>query len=287
MAVVAPRLAIDLSGNVIRLIFGSPGGPMRFAEAPAPPGSISDGTVEDAAAVAGVLRQLLARAEVKETRAMIAASDSLASFRVLSFAKDTTEPKIDAYVRAQLPADGSRMGFQRQEMTVNGSERTIYAVAFDRHKIQALATAVRQAGLEPSVAELKSLCVARMAPLPACVVLDLTVDPAEVFLIDRSLPRLWHTFRADPENGEEAYGRVAAGLRTVLGYYKRQPGGMEFGPEVPILVASEEALPPRGRDTVETLIGHPIREMPVPTRVASEIPYGTYIACVGLLMRRR
>lgn len=287
MPIVSPRLAIDLSGNVIRIIFGSPGGDMRCAEAPAPPGSMAGGSVHDSAAVAQALRQLLARAEIRENRALIAASDALASFRVLSFAKDATEPKIDAAVRSQLPADGNRMGFQRQELTVNGSERTIYAVAFDRQKVQKLAATVRLAGLEPAVAELKSLCVARMAPLPSCVVLDLTVEPAEVFLIDRALPRLWHSFKVDPENSENAYGRVASGLRTVLGYYKRQPGGTEFGPEVPILVTSEEVLPPRNRDAVETLVGHPIREMPTPSRVDSEIPYGTYMACVGLLMRRR
>src|SRR5438552_8209050 len=102
------------------------------------------------------------------------------------------------------------MGMQRVEVADNGPERTVYAVAFDRLKVQGLAAAVRLAGLEPSVVELKSLCVARVPPVPSCVVLDITVSPAEVLLVDGPLPRLRHTFKVDLSNGAEL-GQPPAG----------------------------------------------------------------------------
>lgn len=283
---LTPRLAIDLSGSTIRILVGNPGGAMRGAEAPVPPGSMIGGSVVDSGALAPVLRQLVALAGVKESRAMIVASDSLASFRVLSFARDATEPKIDSFVRGQLPTDGARMGLQRHEMTINGAERTVYAVAYDRPKVQALAATVRLAGLEPAVVELKSLCVARVTPQPTCVVLDLTVDPAEVFLIDGSLPRLWHSFKADLETGPDTE-TVASGLLTVLNFYKRQPSGKDFGPETPVLVAGDQSLPPHSTAAVESLVGHPVRDLPCPPRVAPEIRHVNYLACLGLIMRRR
>jgi hypothetical protein len=284
---VPARLAIDLSGPTIRVLVGSPGDPnMKCAEAPAPAGSMAGGAVEDSGALASVLRQLVARVEIKETRALVVASDALASFRVLSFARDTSEPSIDAHVRSQLPLEGGRMGMQRQELTNDGGDRTIYAVAYDRAKIQMLAATLRLAGLEPTAVELKSLCVARMAPAPACVVLDLG-DPAEIFVIDASLPRLWHTFQADPQAPDELTTSVTTAVRAALGYYRRQPEGSRFSMSSPILISTDNGFPSRIAAGLESALGHPVTPVPAPPRVPPEIRYGSFMACLGLIMRRR
>jgi hypothetical protein len=260
---------------------------MRCAEAPAPVGAVRGGAVEDSGAVAKVLRQLVARAEVKETRAMIAASDSLASFRVLTFASDATEPNIESFVRAQLPADGSRMGRQRLDVVTNGDERTVYAVAFDRQKVQGLAATVRLAGLEPTVIELRSLCLVRTVPEPACLVLDLGADPAEIVLIDGNLPRVWHSFKVDLESTAEVIERLASALRSVLNFYKRQQGGSDFSPDAPVFITPEQSLSSSGAAALESLIGLPVLALPSPPRVAPEIRHASFLACIGLIMRRR
>jgi hypothetical protein len=260
---------------------------MRSGEAPTPPGSMTGGTVTDGGAVAKVLRQLLARVEVTESRGLIAASDSLASFRVLSFANGTSEQEIDDTVQRLLPSDSSRMGVQRHQLSPNGAATTIYAVAFDRAAIQGLAATARLAGIEPSVVELKSISVARAAPMASCVILDLAATPAEVFLIDGNLPRLWHCFKARPETGDDDVGKVAAGLRTVLSFYKRPPSGATFGPDVPVLISGDHSLSSSALAALEELIGHPVEGLPALARVPAEIRHGHYLACLGLIMRRR
>jgi hypothetical protein len=281
------RLAIDLSGGMIRVLEGNPGGPMRSGEAAAPPGSITGGSVTDSGAVAKALRQLLARTEITETRALIAASDSLASFRVLSFADDAGQQEIETTVQRLLPTDSGRMAVHRHQLGRNGGSTTIYAVAFDRAAIQALAATARLAGVEPAAVELKSISVARLAPMPSCVVLDLAVEPAEVFLIDASLPRLWHSFKAKLENGDEDVGKIAAGLRTVLNFYKRPPSGATFGPEVPVLISGDHSLTAQAAVALEDLIGHRVGVLQAMARVPGGIRYGTYLACLGLIMRRQ
>jgi hypothetical protein len=271
---------------MIRVLEGNPGGPMRSGEAPAPPGSMTGGSVTDSGAVAKVLRQLLARTEVTETRALIAASDSLASFRVLSFASEASQQEIETTVQRLLPTDSGRMGLHRHHIGRNGSGTTVYAVAFDRGAIQALAATARLAGVEPVAVELKSISVARVAPIASCVVLDLSVEPAEVFLIDASLPRLWHSFRAKLENGEDDVSKIAAGLRTVLNFYKRPPSGATFGPAVPVLISGDNSLPSHAVAALQGMIGHQVYALPVPARVSAGIRHGNYLACLGLIMRR-
>lgn len=178
------------------------------------------------------------------------------------------------------------MGVQRQEVTSSGGDRTVYAVAYDRAKVQMLAATLRLAGLEPTVVELKSLCVARMAQPSSCVVIDLG-DPAEIFIIDGSLPRLWHTFGADPRTPDELAANVTSAVRAAIGYYRRQPESSGFSVSAPILISTDNGFPSRIAADLESALGHPVAPVPAPQRVPPEVRYGSFMACLGLIMRRR
>src|SRR6266852_2444921 len=103
------RLALDLSGGTVRVLEGVPGGPMRCGEGAAPPGAFEGGRVLDAAALGQTIQQLIARSEITTTRVLIAASDVIASFRVLSFPKGTSDIDVDAAVKARLNLGSVRM----------------------------------------------------------------------------------------------------------------------------------------------------------------------------------
>src|SRR4029077_1133540 len=159
------RLAVDLSGGTLRVLEGTPGGPMRCGESAAPAGALEGGRVLDAPALGQALRQLLARSDITTTRALIAASDVIASFRLLNFPKGTSDADIDAAVKVQLNLGSDRMAARHIEVAGNRDDRTIFAAVWDRQQVQTIASAVRSAGLEPAAVDLKSLCVARAIPV--------------------------------------------------------------------------------------------------------------------------
>src|ERR1700686_5743792 len=123
----ASRLALALSGGTLRVLEGMPGGPMRCGEAAPPPGAFEGGRVLDPAALGQAIRLLLARSEISATRALIAASDVIASFRVLSFPKGTPDAEIDAAGKVQLNMGSDRMAVRHIEVPGERDERTIFA----------------------------------------------------------------------------------------------------------------------------------------------------------------
>lgn len=258
---------------------------MRCGEAAAPPGTVDGGRVLDALALGRALRQLLARTEVTTTRALIAASDAIASFRVTTFSKETGDGEMDAAVRSQLPVSSARMALRQIEVGTGRDERTVYAAVWDRSLVQAVAETARQAGVEPAVVDLKSLCMARAIDMSSCIVLDMMSETLEVVLIDEHVPRLWHTFRLDAD--AELAQSLAGGLKPVLAFYKRRTGSSRFGPDSPILVRSEQALPSLMAGRLEKLTGHSVLPLPPPARIPADVRYSPYLACIGLVMRRR
>jgi hypothetical protein len=269
----------------VRVVSGSLGGPMRCGSGGTPIGSLVDGRVVDANAVGSALRQLLARTEIEDTQALIAASDSVATFRVLKLPPASSDQEVDAAVARELPLDPERMSTRWVDVNTNENRRLVYAAAWDRALIRNITDAARFAGLDPIAVDLKSACVTRAVADPACVVLDLDSTPAEIILIDSHVPQVWHSFRLDVPVGDDVGPALAGPLRKVLSFYERRRD-TDFEPAAPILIAGEQLLSVRSTTALKRELDHPVLALPIPARVPPEVRFTTYLTCLGLLMRR-
>jgi hypothetical protein len=285
VAAPATRLAIDLTGSLIRVVDGALGGPMRCGSGGTPAGSLVDGKVLDASAVGTALRQLLARTEISVTRALIAASDSVATFRVFKFPPAATDQDVDAAVGRELPLDPERMSTRWLALSSDQNFRLVYAVAWDRSLIKNVADAARFAGIDPIAVDLKSACLARAVAERACVVLDMASNPADIVLIDGHVPQVCHSVHLDAAAGDNIGQALAGPLRTVLRFYERRRD-TQFHPSAPILIAGEQMLSSHATTALSQQLDHPVAPLPVPARLPPEIRYATYLTCLGLLMRR-
>ena len=256
---------------------------MRYGAAVAPASSLEGGRVLDPAAVGQALRQLLLNTKITTTRALIAASDAVASYRVFPVSPNATDSEIAAEVKSRFDLATERMAHRYVEVTAGPDERMVFSTVWDRHQVTAIATAVRQAGLDPAAVDLKSLCLARALAVESCILIDMTVEPCEVVLIAQRVPHIWHTVALDM--GGDFIQGIADALRPVVGFYKRSGGG-EFVPNSPLVVRSDPALPAEAVDRLEQLSGRSVLPVPQPGRVDAGIPYVPYLTCLGLIMRR-
>jgi hypothetical protein len=243
------------------------------------------GRVKDPSAVGAALRQLLARTEITETRALIAASDSIATFRVLRFTSVTTDHQIDAAVAKEFPMDPARMATRWVELQSTDNVRAVYAVAWDRSLVQGLTDAAKGAGVEATAVDLKSACIARAVSTPSCVVVDMSSEPVDIVLIDDHVPQVSHSLDLRVPAGGDVVPPLAASLQTVLRFYKRRRD-TSFGSAAPIFISSEQLIPSQAVAKLSQLVGHPVESLPTPPRVTSEVRHMTYLTCLGLMMRR-
>lgn len=258
---------------------------MKCGSAGLPAGAIVNGKVNDPNAVGVALKQLLARTEINEARALVAVSDAVATFRVLRMPVAAKDQDISPAVGKALPMDQERIATAWLDLGVVDDHRVVHAVAWDRALVKGATDAVKRAGLEPLAVELKSACLARAVPEPSCVILDLSSNPVEILLVDRNVPQIWNSFELKVPLGDEAVPALAAPLRSVLRFYSRQ-GESGFGAESPVLISGEQVLPSDLLTRLASLVEQPVAMMPPLARVPPHVRHTTYMACLGLIMRR-
>ncbi|MHB8612363.1 MAG: type IV pilus biogenesis protein PilM [Candidatus Dormibacteraceae bacterium] len=285
MAAVTSRLAVDLSGGLIRVLDGTMGGPMRCGSSGLPAGAMDGGRIKDPSSIAQALKQLLARTEITETRAMIAASDTVATFRILDLPPASTEKEVGAAVAKDLPLDPERMATTWFDLVTTEGRRTVYAAAWNRSLVRDVTDSVKLAGLEATVVDLKSACIARAVSYPACVVVDLSADPVEIVLVDGHMPQLWHVFDLKVPFGEDIAPALAPPLRSVLRFHRRHHVN-GFGGSAPILISGEQVLPVQVMTRLAELVEQPVMALPAPARIPPHVRHTTYLTCLGLIMRR-
>jgi len=256
---------------------------MRCASGGTPAGSLVGGRVIDTEAVGAALRVLVTRSEVTTNRATIAASDALATFRVLTLQKSARDSDVEAAIARELPLEPSRMSIRWFDVPEAGARRRVFAVAWDRAEVRNLTNAVRAAGLEPGAVDLKSACLARIAPEPECIIVDLSSDTAQLFLIDGYVPSVWSSFAF--ERGADHAGGLVRPLRSMLRYYGRRRD-TAFTRESPVLISTEQPLAASSIARLEEVLQHPVTYLPPPGRVPSDIRHATFLTCLGLIMRR-
>lgn len=258
---------------------------MRCGSAGLAPGAMEGGKIKDPNAVGLALKQLIARTEITETRALVAVSDAVATFRVLDLPPAATEKEVGAAIARDLPLDPERMATTWLDLVTTEDRRQVYAAVWDRAMVKDVTDCIKLAGLDTTVVDLKSACVARAVAEPSCVVLDLSADPVEIILIDGQVPQVWHSFELKVSLGEDVAPALAPPLRSVLRFYRRRQD-RTFGPSSPVFISAEQVLPVQVINRLADLIEQPVMALPAPARVAPHVRHSTYLTCLGLIMRR-
>lgn len=258
---------------------------MRCGSLAVEDGSIAGGKVVDAAAAGQAIRQMLARTEITETRALIAASDVVATFRTMHLPGGTTDHEVDSAVAKELSLETGRILRQWINVVHSAERRVVYAVAWDRDLVKGLTDAARHAGLEVSAVDLKSVCLARTAMEPSCVIVDLVASPVEIVLVDQHLPQLWHSVELSADMNDDLASTLAAPLRATLRFHMRGRRGAAPA-QLPVLISSEHTIAAHVLAELGELVEQPVSLMPPPPRVAGHVRHSTYLTCIGLMMRR-
>jgi hypothetical protein len=261
---------------------------MRCGSAVLPDGSVLSGRVTDPAAVGHAIRQLVARTEITESRALVAINDSVATFRVLNLPAATTDQAVGSAVANELPLDPARITIRWTDVgpaPEPALSRAIYAVASDRANLKAVVEAVKAGGVEAQVVELKSASLARTVAVSSCIIVDLTGSPGEIVLVDRHLPQVWHGFEVKHPLTDDVVEALAPPLRSAIRFYLRNRAG-SFDSNSPILISAEQVFPSQAISELSKLVNQPVQLLPAPPRVAPNVRHSTYLACLGLIMRR-
>jgi hypothetical protein len=85
--------------------------------------------------------------------------------------------------------------------------------------------------------------------------------------------------------GEDVGPALVGPLRQVLRFYGRRRD-VDFRASSPVLIAGDQTVSSQTLSQLAQILGHPVEGLAAPRRVPEDVRHGTYLTCLGMLMRR-
>ncbi len=261
---------------------------IRWGSSPLESGLVVQGVIQDEDAVAAKVAELWRTVEIKTSKVIAGISGIGYLYRPISIPELPKEMLPEAITREA----STTLGISIEEVYVSWQiissvpgEITVYVAALPRNSMDALVSTLRRAGLDPYLADLKPLCLARTATETTAIMVDVQPGSFDVVILVDNMPEVVRSLPLPLEASlEENLDTITEELDRSVIFYNSAHMDKPLDFSVPVSVSGELA---EREDIWERISGgnRPVQVMPLPVAVPEGFPSAGYLTNIGLALK--
>ncbi|RJQ40326.1 MAG: hypothetical protein C4555_01810 [Dehalococcoidia bacterium] len=259
----------------------------KWAERQLEPGLVNNGVVANEDEVASKISSLIESQKVHVKKVVLGLSGIHCFFRVLTLPDVSghlleSAVKLEAEKALPIPLDQLYISWQVLERL--GQEAKTFLAAVPRSMLDTTVGAVRAAGLDPYLIDLKPLALSRAADRDTAIIADLQPTELNIVVMVERVPELARTVSLDKDAPREArLAIIGEELERTVKFYNSAQSRNPLDAEVPILVSGELA---EGLDLIQAAnLKHPTLVLKSPMKGPDDFPAGRYVVNIGLALK--
>ena len=263
--------------------------PQKWARLLLEPGLVKDGLIQNEAAVAAKIRELLKSVDLGTGKVIVGISGINCLYSLLSLPeipRDLLPEAIRREASRVLGVSLEEIYLSWQVVFLRRGEIVAYLAASPRNSMDALISTLRLAGLDPYLIDIKPLCLARATNESRAVIADLQPNSFDIVILINGVPEVVRS-SALPEDAvsEDKIAILREELDRAITFYNSAHMDRPIDPSVPLLVSGELAWQ---EDTWPLLSGRQkrsIQALPSPMQTAVGFPPAQYMTNMGLVLK--
>ncbi|MBI4234369.1 MAG: hypothetical protein HY686_08010 [Chloroflexi bacterium] len=285
-------LTVSLDGTTLRLTASKGRRLLAWLSLPFNPQLVSDDLVNSPKDLAVVLRNAARRLNYVPSRVMAVYSGIRSVSRVLTIpAVRDVKPELILVREARraigVNPDQNYLFFRR--VGKDQATESHFALSVPRQRLDSFVQTLLQAGLRPSVIDLKALALARAVQAPDAVIVNLEHTAMFILIVMDGVPQMVNNIPLDEAvalDEDEVRDRLLAELQRSLEFYQQRNPGTAAAATPLFLTGGHPALEgPALADAIQKDLNLSVRPLQPPLSYPSDFPLPTYLANVGLLLR--
>jgi len=261
----------------------------KWASLPLDPGLVKNGVILNEDAVANKVRELWTGEGIGSRRVIASISGINCLYRLITLPELSKELLPEA-VRREA---GRALGVSLEEVYLSWQtlpslkgETLIYLAASPRNAVDALISALRKAGLDAYLMDLKPLAIARCATEARAIIVDVQPSSFDTIIMTEGIPQVVRTVPLVQEaTFEEKASFIREELDRAITFYDAGHMDRPIESDVPLLVSGELA---EQQDTWNIIVRRQertVQVLPLPMAIPEGFPPGQYTTNIGLALK--
>ncbi|MBI2850730.1 MAG: pilus assembly protein PilM [Chloroflexi bacterium] len=284
-------VTLEISSTDIRLIEVNGGKIVNWASRPLEPGVFSEEIISEPQALGNAIRALMASSGIKGKKVVTGVSGLYSLSRILTVLVAPEEPVTEQAIleatEAMIPISPDELYLSWQMLAAGTGERQALVVGVPRDIVDNEIRALKIAGINPDILDLKTLALARAVNRPEAIVLNIDASSFDIVILDGGTPEILHTTAWQPGAlpVEEKAEQLISAIELTVTFYNTRHAGSPLDPAIPLIITGHLS-----GDTVLTgIIGdgvvYPIEPFTPPLEYPEHMPVPQFAVNIGLAMK--
>jgi len=283
------RVSLYIDDAVIYCLLSRGRQPQKWARLLLEPGLVKDGLIQNEAAVAAKLNDLLKSLEIRTRKVMVGISGINCLYSLLSLPeipRDLLPEAIRREASRVLGVSMEEIYLSWQILYLRRGEMVAYLAASPRNSTDALVSTLHLAGLDPYLMDIKPLCLARATNEPRAIIADVQPTSFDIIILVNGIPEVVRS-SALPEEAlsEDKMAILREELDRAITFYNSAHMDRPIDPGVPLLVSGELAWQEDAWPLLSGRQKRPVQALPSPLQTTAGFPPAQYMTNIGLALK--
>ncbi len=285
-------VTLDVDGSGLRLMETRRGMVRRWASTSFEPGGNGEEEASDGQALDTAVGQLMASSGIKSRKVTASFSGLYSVNRLLPVSSLAlglaTEEAVQEEAKATLPLAGDRFHLSWQTVAVKEDERLLIILGVPRDAVNDQVKALKRAGVNPGVLELRAIALARAVNRRQALILNIEPFSLDVVLVVGNIPVIMRTVAWEPEDLalEDKLEQLLVALEMTVDFYdSHNPSNPVDASATPLFITGQMSLELALVEKLQAKSRYPVEPLTPPLDYPEHFPASQYAVNIGMALR--
>jgi len=264
----------------------------KWADLPLEPGLVKNAVVIKEAEVADKIKQLAKTSKVGTKKIVVGVSGLHCLSRPIilpQLPREMLDEAVKREARRILPVPLEQLYVSWQTIPAPEGKSHVFLVAIPRNAADTVISTLRQAGLKPSLMDIKPLLLARVLPEENAVLVDVQSNEFDIVVMSGGVPQPIRTISlpAEATSWQDKLPLIRDDVDRTIKFFNSNNPEKPLTNSVPIFASGELAGEPEQCQSLSNELGYPV--LPLPS-LLMKCPEGLdphrYMVNIGLAFKR-
>ncbi len=284
-------ITLEISSAEIRLMETEDGKVTKWASRAIESGIFEEGVISDHQALSTAVRQLMRSSGINGKNVTVSVSGLYSLSRIVTV---STQPGETVTRQAILEAATEVMSVSEDALylswlTIGAAEggQQVLVLGIPRDIVDNEILALRAAGINPRILDLKAIALARAVNRERALILNIESSSFDVVVVANGVTEVMRTTAWQPDgfSVEDKAEHLAVALELTVGFYDSHHSGSLLGSAIPLFVTGQMSGDLALMERLQARVEYSTESLAPPLEYPVHLPVSQYAVNIGLALK--